>query len=198
METPQAAPLTRREKIASGEPRPFLGQGQRKKRTAEARKEARKTQYVVYLNDVPTSTRKMRLVADLVRGVDVQRALAILKLHPRHASVPLYKLVKAAINSYEEKSGLRNIDELFIKTIMVDGGPMLKRMRPAPQGRGYRVRKRSNHVTLQLGVRGVDDVKLPKADKAPAANVAPAPATKAPKAKAAGQTKVSNRKPAAK
>ena len=92
----------------------------------------------------------MRLLADVIRGMDVEKALAILENHPQHNAVPLAKLLKSAINNWEQKnSGVSAADSgLFVKTVFVDGGRTLKRMRPAPQGRGYRVRKRSNHVTL--------------------------------------------------
>jgi large subunit ribosomal protein L22 len=92
----------------------------------------------------------MRLLADVIRGMDVEKALAILEHHPQHNAVPLAKLLKSAINNWEQKnSGVSAADSgLIVKTVFVDGGRTLKRMRPAPQGRGYRVRKRSNHVTL--------------------------------------------------
>jgi len=104
------------------------------------------------LNDVPTSTRKMRLVADLIRGKRVSDAMPILHFQPKQGAARLFKLLKAATNDWMNKNSSVNIDDadLYIKTIFVDGGPMMKRMRPAPQGRGYRVRKRSNHVTLEV------------------------------------------------
>ncbi|MEI8109405.1 MAG: 50S ribosomal protein L22 [Chitinophagia bacterium] len=105
---------------------------------------------VAKLNNYPTGPRKMRLLADVIRGMDVEKALAILENHPQHNAVPLAKLLKSAINNWEQKnSGVSAADSgLIVKTVFVDGGRTLKRMRPAPQGRGYRVRKRSNHVTL--------------------------------------------------
>ncbi|MCX6265155.1 MAG: 50S ribosomal protein L22 [Bacteroidetes bacterium] len=105
---------------------------------------------VAKLNNYPTGPRKMRLLADVIRGMDVEKALAILEHHPQHNAVPLAKLLKSAINNWEQKnSGVSAADSgLIVKTVFVDGGRTLKRMRPAPQGRGYRVRKRSNHVTL--------------------------------------------------
>ncbi len=105
---------------------------------------------VAKLNNYPTGPRKMRLLADVIRGLDVEKALAILEHHPQHNAVPLAKLLKSAINNWEQKnSGVSAADSgLIVKTVFVDGGRTLKRMRPAPQGRGYRVRKRSNHVTL--------------------------------------------------
>ena len=105
---------------------------------------------VAKLNNYPTGPRKMRLIADVIRGMEVEKALAILEFHPQHNAVPLAKLLKSAINNGEKKnSGESAADSnLVVKTVFVDGGRTLKRMRPAPQGRGYRVRKRSNHVTL--------------------------------------------------
>ena len=105
---------------------------------------------VAKLNNYPPGPRKMRLLADVIRGMDVEKALAILEHHPQHNAVPLAKLLKSAINNWEQKnSGVSAADSgLIVKTVFVDGGRTLKRMRPAPQGRGYRVRKRSNHVTL--------------------------------------------------
>ncbi|MFM7358627.1 MAG: 50S ribosomal protein L22 [Sediminibacterium sp.] len=105
---------------------------------------------VAKLNNYPTGPRKMRLLADVIRGMDVEKALAILEHHPQHNAVPLAKLLRSAINNWEQKnSGVSAADSgLIVKTVFVDGGRTLKRMRPAPQGRGYRVRKRSNHVTL--------------------------------------------------
>src|SRR5574339_1151106 len=103
---------------------------------------------VAKLRNYPTSPRKMRLLADLIRGKKVEKALAILEHNPKHPAVPLRKLVLSAINNWKQKNENGDVHELTVRTIMVDGGRTLKRMRPAPQGRGYRVRKRSNHVTL--------------------------------------------------
>lgn len=104
------------------------------------------------LNNCPTSPRKMRLVADLVRGVKVEKALAILKFNQKEASRKLEKLLLSAIANWQSKNEEANIEEadLFVKEIRVDEGSMLKRLRPAPQGRAHRIRKRSNHVTLVL------------------------------------------------
>jgi large subunit ribosomal protein L22 len=105
---------------------------------------------VAKLNNYPTGPRKMRLIADVIRGMEVEKALAILEFHPQHNAVPLAKLLKSAINNWEQKNSAESAADsnLVVKTVFVDGGRTLKRMRPAPQGRGYRVRKRSNHVTL--------------------------------------------------
>ena len=103
---------------------------------------------VAKLKNYPTSPRKMRLLADLIRGHKVEKVLAELEHNPKHPAVPLRKLVLSAINNWKQKNEDGDVHELTVKTIMVDGGRTLKRMRPAPQGRGYRVRKRSNHVTL--------------------------------------------------
>ena len=103
---------------------------------------------VAKLRNYPTSPRKMRLLADLIRGKKVDKVLAILEHNSKHPAVPLRKLVLSAINNWKQKNEGGDVHELTVKTVMVDGGRTLKRMRPAPQGRGYRVRKRSNHVTL--------------------------------------------------
>lgn len=125
--------------------------GVRKREMAEARKEANKTTYFAKLNNYPTSPRKMRLLADLIRKMPVEKALNVLRFHPQHSSVPLSKLVISAVKNYETKTGLRAEDSaLFIKEIRVDSAQILKRFRPAPQGRAYRIRKRSNHVTVIL------------------------------------------------
>ena len=123
--------------------------GARKKISAEGRKEALKSTYFASLRNVPTSPRKMRLVADLVRGLEVGRALGLLKFSNKEASARVEKLLRSAIANWEEKNGRKAEDgELYISRIFVDGAATLKRMRPAPQGRGYRIRKRSNHVTI--------------------------------------------------
>ena len=105
---------------------------------------------VAKLNNYPTSPRKMRLLADLIRGLEVEKALGILQFNPKHPAVPMYKLLKSAINNWEQKNTDEKVEDagLVVKTIMVDCGRVIKRMRPAPQGRGYRIRKRSNHVTI--------------------------------------------------
>ncbi|MDB5206357.1 MAG: ribosomal protein [Flavisolibacter sp.] len=103
---------------------------------------------VAKLRNYPTSPRKMRLLADLIRGMKVEKALAELEFNPKHPSVPMRKLVLSAISNWKQKNEGGDESQLIVKTIMVDGARTLKRMRPAPQGRGYRVRKRSNHVTV--------------------------------------------------
>src|ERR1700692_4096925 len=102
------------------------------------------------LKNYPTSPRKMRLLADEIRGLQVEKALALLEHHPQHSSTPLFKLLWSAVKNWEQKNEGKSAADasLIVKTIMVDGGRVIKRMRPAPQGRGYRVRKRSNHVTI--------------------------------------------------
>ncbi|NDV78654.1 50S ribosomal protein L22 [Dysgonomonas sp. 511] len=125
--------------------------GKRKRIAAEARKEAQKSVSFAKLNEVPTSPRKMRLVADMVRGMEVFRALGVLKFSNKEAAARIEKLLRSAIANWEAKNERKaEGGELFISLIQVDGGAMLKRMRPAPQGRGYRIRKRSNHVTLHV------------------------------------------------
>lgn len=123
--------------------------GVRKKNSAEAIKEARKNVAFAKLTNVPTSPRKMRLVADLVRGKEVFRALGILKFSNKEAAARVEKLLRSAIANWEAKNDRKaENDELYISTIFVNCAPMLKRLRTAPQGRGYRIRKRANHVTL--------------------------------------------------
>jgi|TARA_B110000977_G_scaffold192529_1_gene266176 large subunit ribosomal protein L22 len=127
--------------------------GVRKRNMAEAIKEEKKQIAFAKLNNCPTSPRKMRLVADLVRGKQVEPALAILKFNQKEASGKIEKLLLSAIANWQAKNEDANIEDadLFVKEIRVDGGSMLKRLRPAPQGRAHRIRKRSNHVTLVLG-----------------------------------------------
>jgi large subunit ribosomal protein L22 len=103
---------------------------------------------VAKLNNYPTSPRKMRLLVDLIRGMEVEKALAVLEHNPKHPAVPLRKLVMSAISNWKSKNEGGDENALVVKTIMVDAARVIKRMRPAPQGRGYRVRKRSNHVTV--------------------------------------------------
>jgi len=125
--------------------------GKRKRLVAEARKESNKSNYFAKLNNCPTSPRKMRIVANLIRGNEVFNALNTLKYSTQHASIKLEKLIKSAIANYEAKTGARpDENTLFVKEIMVDSAFQLKRLRTAPQGRGYRIRKRSNHVTVVL------------------------------------------------
>jgi large subunit ribosomal protein L22 len=127
--------------------------GSRKKQMADAIKAGKKQIAFAKLNNCPTSPRKMRLVADLVRGEKVERALNILRFSSKEASRRLEKLVLSAVANWQAKNEEADIEaaELFVKEIRVDGGSMLKRLRPAPQGRAHRIRKRSNHVTLVLG-----------------------------------------------
>lgn len=123
--------------------------GTRKRISAEKRKESLKTTYFAKLRNVPTSPRKMRLVADMIRGMEVNRALGVLKYSNKEAAQRVEKLLRSAIANWEIKNERKaESGELFVTKIFVDCGATLKRMRPAPQGRGYRIRKRSNHVTL--------------------------------------------------
>jgi len=109
---------------------------------------------IAKLNNYPTSPRKMRLLADLVRGMKVEKALAILDHNPKHPAVPLRKLLLSAISNWKQKNEGADESGLIVKTIFVDAARVIKRMRPAPQGRGYRVRKRSNHVTIIVDSMG--------------------------------------------
>lgn len=164
---------------------------------------------VAKLNNYPTSPRKMRLLADLIRGMEVEKALGILQFNPKHPATPLFKLLKSAINNWEQKNSGEKVEDagLIVKTIMVDGGRVIKRMRPAPQGRGYRIRKRSNHVTIIVdSLNNVDGhkVKAPKAEKVvePVAEVVEetAPPAEKPAKKAAAKkapAKKTEKKPAA-
>ena len=131
--------------------------GARKKLAAEKRKEALKPQYFAKLRNVPSSPRKMRYVVDMVRGMEVNRALGTLKFSKKAASQDVEKLLRSAIANWEQKNNRKAEDgELYITKIFVDEGVTLKRMRPAPQGRGYRIRKRSNHVTIFVGTKTND------------------------------------------
>jgi len=127
--------------------------GSRKKQMADAIKEAKKEIAFAKLNNCPTSPRKMRLVADLVRGERVEKALNILKFSQKEASGRLETLLLSAIANWQAKNEDASLEdaELIVKEIRVDGGSMLKRLRPAPQGRAHRIRKRSNHVTIVVG-----------------------------------------------
>ena len=131
--------------------------GKRKRLMAERLKETKKQTAIAKLSDVPTSPRKMRLVADTVRGVEVNRALDLLHYSKRDASIRLEKLLKSAIANWEAKnpdqSNELEAGNVIVKTIMVDEGRTLKRIRPCPQGRAGRIRKRSNHVTIVLDVK---------------------------------------------
>ena len=132
--------------------------GSRKRNSADKIKEAKKDIAFAKLNHCPTSPRKMRLVADQIRGEDISNALSILKFSPKEASRRLEKLLVSAISNWQSKNEDSNIDaaQLFVKEIRVDGGSMLKRIRTAPQGRAHRIRKRSNHVTLVLSSKTIN------------------------------------------
>ena len=156
---------------------------------------------VAKLNNYPTSPRKMRLLADLIRGLEVEKALGILQFNPKHPAVPMYKLLKSAINNWEQKNTDEKVEDagLVVKTIMVDCGRVIKRMRPAPQGRGYRIRKRSNHVTIivdsinSIG-NGLDKKKVEKAEVAPVEEKVVAEKSATPKAKKAAPKKAAAKK----
>ena len=129
--------------------------GVRKRKSAEELKEARKHIAFAKLNNCPTSPRKMRLVADLIRGEGVDKALSVLRFSPKESSVRLEKLLLSAVANWQAKNEDGDVEKagLFVKEIRVDSARMLKRLRPAPQGRAHRIRKRSNHVTLVLGAK---------------------------------------------
>jgi len=129
--------------------------GSRKQNSAEAIKEAKKTIYFARLNNCPTSPRKMRLIADLVRGMNVEKALSVMKFSDKEAAGRVHKLLLSAMANWQAKNEGQRIEDsnLFIKEINVDGGRMLKRIHTAPQGRAHRIRKRSNHVTLIIDSR---------------------------------------------
>ena len=142
--------------------------GARKRISAEARKEAQKTMYFAKLRNVPTSPRKMRLVVDMIRGMEVFRALGVLKFSNKEAAARVEKLLRSAIANWEQKNERKaEAGELcvfvsfnqveIVSSISVDCATTLKRMRPAPQGRGYRIRKRSNHVTLFVDTLSKND-----------------------------------------
>ena len=132
--------------------------GVRKHIRAEKIKEAKKSSYFAKLNNCPTSPRKMRLVAGLIRDKDVEMALNILKHTSKEAAGRMYKLVLSAIANWQEKNEGVRMEEsnLYVKSVMVDSARQLKRIRPAPQGRAHRIRKRSNHVTVVLDSRQID------------------------------------------
>ena len=132
--------------------------GARKRNKATELKEARKSQYFAMLKDCPTSPRKMRLVADMVRGMEVNRALDVLKFSSKEASRKVEKLLMSAIANWQAKNEGTRLEEsnLYVKSIAVDSGRQLKRLRPAPQGRAHRIRKRSNHVTLCVDSKSVE------------------------------------------
>ncbi len=134
--------------------------GARKRTSAEARKEAQKTQYFAKLVGVPTSPRKMRLVADMIRGMEVNKALGVLKFSNKEASAKMEKLLKSAIANWEIKTEQKADNaNLYVSKVYVDSATMLKRLRTAPQGRGYRIRKRSNHVTLFVDTKTTNDTQ---------------------------------------
>ena len=135
--------------------------GKRKHEMALRLKEAKQATAIAKLNDIPTSPRKMRLVADTIRGIEVNRALDLLRFSKREASIRLEKLLRSAIANWEAKNQdkakeLEN-GNVYVKTIMVGEGRTLKRIRPCPQGRAGRIRKRSNHVTIILDVKPVEN-----------------------------------------
>ena len=120
-------------------------------------KQTRKSEYFAKLRNVPSSPRKMRLVVDMIRGQEAFKALGILKFSNKEASRKVEKLLRSAIANWEQKNERKaEAGELYVSTVFVDAAPMLKRLRPAPQGRGYRIRKRSNHVTLYVDSKSND------------------------------------------
>lgn len=133
--------------------------GARKRNRANELKEARKSQYFAVLKDCPTSPRKMRLVADMVRGMEVNQALDVLKFSSKEASRKVEKLLMSAIANWQAKNEGTRLEEsnLYVKSIAVDSGRILKRLRPAPQGRAHRIRKRSNHVTICVDSKTVEN-----------------------------------------
>ncbi|MCS6980753.1 MAG: 50S ribosomal protein L22 [Flavobacteriales bacterium] len=137
--------------------------GARKRLSAQARKEAKRHRFVARLRNCPTSPRKMRLVVDLIRGKDVNEALDILQFTNKEAAPRLSKLLRSAIANFEQKTGMRAEDSgLYVAEAFVDSARILKRIRPAPQGRAYRIRKRSNHVTVVLGSEAYKKMILEK------------------------------------
>jgi large subunit ribosomal protein L22 len=132
--------------------------GARKRNTAEKRKEAAKASYQAVLRNCPTSPRKMRLVTGLISGKDVNKALDILKYSSQEASRRLEKLLLSAIANWQSKNEGARVEDsnLYVKTVQVDGGRTLKRLQTAPQGRAYRIKKRSNHVTLVIDSRKME------------------------------------------
>ncbi|HOK38828.1 MAG: 50S ribosomal protein L22 [Bacteroidales bacterium] len=134
--------------------------GARKRIVADKRKEEKKKISFAILRNCPSSPRKMRLVADLIRGVDVDKALDILRYSPKAASINLEKLLKSAIANWQVKNEGKRVEDagLYVKQIYVNEGRTLKRIKPAPQGRAYRIRKRSNHVTIVVDSRYENEV----------------------------------------
>jgi len=135
--------------------------GSRKRIKADEMKQAKKKVAFAKLNNCPTSPRKMRLLADLIRGLDADKALAELKLNPKEASGRMEKLLLSALANWEAKNEGKRMDEnnLYVSEVKVDSGRMLKRVQPAPQGRAHRIRKRSNHVTLVVDSRQIDTIE---------------------------------------
>ena len=132
--------------------------GARKKLAAEKRKEAAKNLYFAKLVGVPSSPRKMRYVVDMIRGMEVNKALGVLKFSNKKAAIDVEKLLRSAVANWEAKNDRKAEDgELYVSRVFVDEGVTWKRMRPAPQGRGYRIRKRSNHVTIFVDSKTNDD-----------------------------------------
>ena len=136
--------------------------GARKRLAAEKRKEEKKQQYFAVLRNCPTSPRKMRLVADMIRGMEVNKALDVLKYSSKEASRGVEKLLLSAVANWQAKNeGVRlEESELYVSQIMVDSGRILKRLRPAPQGRAHRIRKRSNHVTIYVDSKATVEENL--------------------------------------
>src|SRR5574344_297382 len=136
--------------------------GARKHISAEKRKEALRSTYFAKLVGVPSSPRKMRYVVDMIRGMEVNRALGVLKFSKKHAAADVEKLLRSAIANWEQKNDRKAEDgELFVQQVFVDAGVTMKRMRPAPQGRGYRIRKRSNQVTLYVDSKNNTALEAP-------------------------------------
>ncbi|MCH5305470.1 MAG: 50S ribosomal protein L22 [Rikenella sp.] len=171
--------------------------GARKRLRAEKLKAAKRTTAIASLRDCPTSPRKMRLLADMIRGVEINKALGMLRYSKKEASVRLEKLLRSAIANWEAKNQGLALEEtpLCVKTIFVDGGRQLKRIQPAPQGRAHRIRKRSNHVTIIVDrietAAGMADgtIAAPAAPAAEAKTAEPAKTAATGKAKAAGSAK---------
>lgn len=140
--------------------------GKRKKVSADARKESLKNVSFAKLRNVPSSPRKMRLIVDTIRGMEVFRALGVLRFSNKDAAIPVEKLLRSAIANWEQKNERRaESGELFVVSVNVDAATTLKRMRPAPQGRGFRIRKRSNHITLFVDAKNTASKELIVSDK---------------------------------
>ena len=140
--------------------------GKRKKVSADARKESLKNVSFAKLRNVPSSPRKMRLIVDTIRGMEVFRALGVLRFSNKDEAIPVEKLLRSAIANWEQKNERRaESGELFVVSVNVDAATTLKRMRPAPQGRGFRIRKRSNHITLFVDTKNMASKELIVSDK---------------------------------